>query len=113
MVQNPGSSSGSHVSSTTGGQPPAQVTSVVSEVTSSTRQTPIVGQTTIVVPSMKTKEVTPSTSQPSGVQPIVNQPSWGYTHPGNIPSVSNVNLQPTSIGMVYPSMPYPGNMFIP
>ena len=54
-----------------------------------------------------------STRQHLGVQPAVNKPSWGYTYQGNIPSVCNVKFKPTSTRMVYPGMPYAGNMFTP
>ena len=97
-VQNIGSSSGSPVSSSNGGKPPAQVASVVSGVTSSTRHAFVVGQSAVVVPPTKTKAVTPpsSTGKPSRVQSIFNQISWRYTHLRNIPFVSNVNFQPMS-----------------
>ena len=42
-VQNPGSSASSPIYSSTGGKPLAQVASVVSGVTYSTRQTPTIG----------------------------------------------------------------------
>ena len=54
-----------------------------------------------------------STGQPSGVQPTVNQPSWGYNYLGNQPPISNLNYQPTSLGIVYLEMPFPINMFTP
>ena len=53
--QNLGSSSSCPVSSTTGGKPPAQFVSVVSRVTSSTRLTPDVEQSTVIVPPTKNK----------------------------------------------------------
>ena len=58
-VQNPGSSSGSPVSSSTGGKPPTQVASLVSGFTYSTRQTPTIGQSSVIVPSMKKKGYSP------------------------------------------------------
>ena len=85
----------------------------VSGVTSSVRHTLVVGQPTSIVPSINTNVVIPpsSTGQPLGIQPILNQPSCGYTYPRNQPPTRNVNYQPTYSGIVYPRMPYPGNMF--
>ena len=54
-----------------------------------------------------------STRQPLGIQPTINQPSWGYTYLGNQPHVSNVNYQLKYLGTVYPIIPYPRNMFTP
>ena len=54
-----------------------------------------------------------STGKPLGVQPVVSQPSWGCTYPGNQPPVSNVNYQPTFSRIVYPGIPYPRKMFMP
>ena len=114
-IPNPGSTYSYPISSTSGGKSPSQVVSLVCGVTSSARETHVVGQPTVIVPSTNTNVVIPppSTGQPSGVQPVVNQHSWGYTYLGNQPPVSNVNYQPTSSGIVYPRMPWLGNMFTP
>ena len=76
-VQNPGSSSGSPISSTTRGKPPAQVVSMISGVTSSTNKNPIIGKPVAIDPSTNTNLVVPPSSigKPLGVQPIVKQPS--------------------------------------
>ena len=77
------------------------------------RQSHVVGQTIVIFPSKNTNVVIPlsCTGKHLGVQPPVNQPSWGYTYPGNQPPTRNVNYQPISSGIVYPGMPYPRNMF--
>ena len=110
-----GQSSAQVVSSNTWRQPPAKVVPIVSGVIPSVRQTPPVGQPTVIVPPTNTNMVNPPSSlgQLSGVQPAVNQSSWGYVYPRNQPPVGSINYQPTSTWAMYLGIPYPGNMFTP
>ena len=68
---------GSPISYTTGGQPRAQVVSLISGATSNIRKNPIVGQPAVIVSSTNTNVVIPpySTVQPLGIRPLVNQTS--------------------------------------
>ena len=67
------------------------------------------------VPPTHTNMVNPpfSSGQPLGVQPALNQPSWGYGYPENQLPVVNMNYQPTSTGNMYYGIPYLGNTFTP
>ena len=58
--------------------------SSVSGVATSVKQTSATRQSIVFVPPTNTNTVNPPSSlgQPSGVQPAIDQISWGYGYPG-------------------------------
>ena len=101
--------------SNAGEKPPVWVTSSVSGTISSSGQVAAISQPTVVIPPTNTNVVPPPSSlgQPSGVQPINNPSSLGYTYPITQPPMVNQVYQKPPPVAIYPGITYHGNDFVP